>query len=61
MAALMKKSRFSEQQIIKTLNLADAGVKEQGLCRQLGKLFILLSSPWQRPSVSLNADRLTTS
>ena len=31
----MKKSRFSEQQIINILKQADAGVKVQDLCRQL--------------------------
>lgn len=30
----MKKSRFSEQQIISILKQADAGVKVQDLCRQ---------------------------
>ena len=33
---LMKKSRFSEQQIINILKQADAGVKVQDLCRQHG-------------------------
>jgi putative transposase len=33
---LMKKSRFSEQQIINILKQADAGVKAQDLCRQHG-------------------------
>ena len=32
----MKKSRFSEQQIINILKQADAGVKVQDLCRQHG-------------------------
>jgi len=32
----MKKSRFSEQQIISILKQADAGVKVQDLCRQHG-------------------------
>jgi putative transposase len=32
----MKKSRFSEQQIINILKEADAGVKVQDLCRQHG-------------------------
>ena len=32
----MKKSRFTEQQIINILKQADAGVKVQDLCRQLG-------------------------
>ena len=32
----MKKSRFSEQQIISILKQADAGVKVQELCRQHG-------------------------
>ena len=32
----MKNSRFSEQQIIKILKEADAGVKVQDLCRQYG-------------------------
>ena len=32
----MKKSRFSEQQIISILKQADAGVKIQDLCRQHG-------------------------
>jgi putative transposase len=32
----MKKSRFSEQQIINILKQADAGVKVQDLCRQQG-------------------------
>jgi putative transposase len=32
----MKKSRFSEQQIISILKQADAGVKVQDLCRQFG-------------------------
>ena len=32
----MKKSRFSEQQIINILKQADAGVKVQDLCRQFG-------------------------
>jgi putative transposase len=30
----MKKSRFSEQQIINILKQADAGVKVRDLCRQ---------------------------
>jgi putative transposase len=33
---LMKKSRFSEQQIISILKQADAGIKVQDLCRQHG-------------------------
>jgi putative transposase len=33
---LMKKSRFSEQQIINILKQADAGMKVQDLCRQYG-------------------------
>ena len=32
----MKKSRFSEQQIINILKQADAGIKVQDLCRQNG-------------------------
>ena len=32
----MKKSRFSEQQIINILKQADAGMKVQDLCRQYG-------------------------
>ena len=32
----MKKSRFSEQQIISILKQADAGVKVQDICRQHG-------------------------
>ena len=32
----MKNSRFSEQQIIKILKSADAGMKVQDLCRQYG-------------------------
>jgi putative transposase len=32
----MKKSRFTEQQIINILKQADAGVKVQDLCRQHG-------------------------
>lgn len=32
----MKKSRFSEQQIINILKQADTGVKVQDLCRQYG-------------------------
>jgi putative transposase len=32
----MKKSRFSEQQIISILKQADAGLKVQDLCRQHG-------------------------
>lgn len=32
----MKKSRFSEQQIISILKQADAGIKVQDLCRQHG-------------------------
>lgn len=32
----MKKSRFTEQQIINILKQADAGVKVQDLCRQYG-------------------------
>ncbi len=32
----MKKSRFSEQQIISILKQADAGAKIQDLCRQYG-------------------------
>jgi putative transposase len=32
----MKNSRFSEQQIIKVLKSADAGMKVQDLCRQVG-------------------------
>jgi putative transposase len=32
----MKKSRFSEQQIINILKEADAGLKVQDLCRQYG-------------------------
>jgi len=32
----MKKSRFSEQQIISILKQVDAGVKVQDLCRQHG-------------------------
>lgn len=32
----MKKSRFSQQQIINILKQADAGVKVQDLCRQFG-------------------------
>ena len=32
----MKKSRFSEQQIISILKQADAGMKVQDLCRQHG-------------------------
>lgn len=32
----MKKSRFSQQQIISILKQADAGVKVQDLCRQHG-------------------------
>ncbi len=32
----MKKSRFSEQQIINILKQADAGIKVQDLCRQHG-------------------------
>jgi putative transposase len=32
----MKKSRFSEQQIIRILKQADAGIKVQDLCRQHG-------------------------
>ena len=32
----MKKSRFSEQQIINILKQADAGAKVQDLCRQHG-------------------------
>jgi putative transposase len=32
----MKKSRFSEQQIISILKQADAGIKVQELCRQHG-------------------------
>lgn len=32
----MKKSRFSEQQIINILKQADAGVKVQDICRQYG-------------------------
>ncbi len=32
----MKNSRFTEQQIIKILKSADAGMKVQDLCRQYG-------------------------
>ena len=32
----MKNSRFSEQQIIKIIKEADAGIKVQDLCRQYG-------------------------
>lgn len=32
----MKKSRFSEQQIINILKQADTGAKVQDLCRQFG-------------------------
>ena len=32
----MKNSRFTEQQIIKILKAADAGMKVQDLCRQYG-------------------------
>lgn len=32
----MKKSRFNEQQIIKILKEADAGMKVQDICRQYG-------------------------
>ncbi len=32
----MKRSRFSEEQIIKILKEADAGMKVQDLCRQYG-------------------------
>jgi putative transposase len=32
----MKKSHFSEEQIIKILKQADAGMKVQDLCRQFG-------------------------
>lgn len=32
----MKKSRFNEQQIIKILKEADAGMKVQDICRQHG-------------------------
>lgn len=32
----MKKSRFSEQQIINILKQADAGGKVQDMCRQFG-------------------------
>lgn len=57
---VMKRGRFSEEQIIGILKEAEAGLKVADLCRKQGISDVTFSTAWKRSGESLRlGDRVT--